>query len=87
MARALVALGPSVPTLGRFFADAGHELALVGGSVRDMALDRQWLDLDLTTDAHPDVTERLLGSGRTRPGTSGRRSAPSAPARATRRSR
>ena len=61
MARALVALGPSVPSLGRFFADAGHELALVGGSVRDMALDRPWLDLDLTTDAHPDVTERLLG--------------------------
>lgn len=39
---------------------AGHQLALVGGPVRDALLGRPWLDLDLTTDARPDVTEALL---------------------------
>jgi poly(A) polymerase len=44
--------------LGRRFADAGHELALVGGPVRDALLGRLGDDLDLTTDATP---ERVLG--------------------------
>ena len=35
------------------FTNAGHELALVGGSVRDAALGRADADLDLTTDARP----------------------------------
>jgi poly(A) polymerase len=60
IAKGLVALGPAVPSLGRLFAAAGHEISLVGGVVRDMALDRGSYDLDLTTDAHPDDTERLL---------------------------
>src|SRR5690606_23327856 len=37
-----------------------HELALVGGSVRDALLGRLGKDLDFTTSAPPDVTERLL---------------------------
>ena len=32
----------------------------MGGPVRDALLGRPWLDLDLTTDARPEVTEALL---------------------------
>ncbi len=39
--------------LGRLFARHGHELALVGGSVRDVFLGRPISDLDLATDARP----------------------------------
>ncbi|WP_459970440.1 CCA tRNA nucleotidyltransferase [Nocardioides pyridinolyticus] len=53
-------IAPVIDELGRRFADAGHELALVGGPVRDAMLGRQHNDLDLTTSAHPDVTEALL---------------------------
>ncbi|MDI1461672.1 CCA tRNA nucleotidyltransferase [Catellatospora sp. KI3] len=46
--------------LGRRFAKAGHELHLVGGSVRDALLGRLGDDLDFCTDAHPDETLRLV---------------------------
>jgi poly(A) polymerase len=46
--------------LGERFASAGHELALVGGPVRDAMLGRPHQDLDLTTSARPGETERLL---------------------------
>ena len=36
------------------FADAGFELALVGGPVRDLMLGRPALDFDLATNARPD---------------------------------
>ena len=46
---------PAVVELGRLFAQAGHELALVGGPVRDVFLDKALpQDIDLTTDAPPD---------------------------------
>lgn len=41
---------------GRRFADAGHDLSLVGGPVRDLFLGRTATDLDFTTDASPDQT-------------------------------
>lgn len=41
---------------GRRFADAGHDLSLVGGPVRDLFLGRVATDLDFTTDATPDQT-------------------------------
>ena len=44
----------------RRFAAAGHELALVGGPVRDAMLGRHHNDLDFTTSARPEETERLL---------------------------
>ncbi len=51
-------------TLGRVFTEAGHELALVGGPVRDALLGRfassESVDLDFTTDAHPDTVLALL---------------------------
>jgi poly(A) polymerase len=46
--------------LGGVFADAGHELYLVGGSVRDALLGRLGTDLDFTTDARPEQMQRLL---------------------------
>src|ERR1700728_4347691 len=47
---------PAVAELGELFTKAGHELALVGGVVRDVLLGDRG-DLDLTTDAVP---ERIL---------------------------
>jgi poly(A) polymerase len=44
---------PDAAALGELFARAGHELALVGGPVRDVFLGRRPGDLDLTTDAVP----------------------------------
>ena len=46
--------------LGRLFAGAGHELYLVGGSVRDALLGRLGTDLDFTTDARPEQMQRML---------------------------
>jgi poly(A) polymerase len=40
--------------LGKSFSDAGHELALVGGPVRDAFLGRTAPDIDCTTSANPD---------------------------------
>ncbi len=53
-------LAPVLDPLGRRFAEAGHTLALVGGPVRDAMLGRTGNDLDFTTSARPDETERLL---------------------------
>ena len=47
-------------SVGRLFAENGHELYLVGGSVRDRALGRVSPDLDFTTDARPDQMLRFL---------------------------
>jgi poly(A) polymerase len=44
---------PTVAELGELFAEAGHDLALVGGPVRDVFLGGRPKDLDLTTDAVP----------------------------------
>jgi poly(A) polymerase len=53
-------IGPVIDELGARFADAGEELALVGGPVRDAMLGRLQSDLDFATSASPDVTERLV---------------------------
>ncbi len=58
----LLRITPAVGELGRLFANAGHELYLVGGSVRDALLGRLGNDLDFTTSARPDESERLLRS-------------------------
>lgn len=63
LAGAAVALNRHAPVLrdlGKVFADAGHELYLVGGSVRDALLGRLGTDLDFTTDARPDQMQRML---------------------------
>jgi poly(A) polymerase len=53
-------IAPVIDELGQRFADAGHELALVGGPVRDAMLGRRHNDLDFTTSARPEQTEALL---------------------------
>src|SRR5580698_9043193 len=45
---------PEVGGIGRLFARHGHELALVGGPVRDVFRGERPSDLDLTTDATPE---------------------------------
>jgi poly(A) polymerase len=48
------------PILAERFQQAGKELYLVGGSVRDRLLRRQSPDLDFATDAAPPETEAIL---------------------------
>jgi poly(A) polymerase len=56
----LMRIAPVAGRLGRLFTEAGHELYLVGGSVRDALLGRLGHDLDFTTSARPDDVEALL---------------------------
>lgn len=62
----LVDVYPEARELGERFADAGHELYLVGGTVRDTLLaggdagQLDHLDLDFATSAPPEETERLV---------------------------
>ena len=67
-------LGPVIPTraqalvdatadLAALFDEAGHRLYVVGGSVRDVFSTDEPLedaDIDLTTDALPDQTEKIV---------------------------
>lgn len=46
--------------LGETFREAGRELYLVGGYVRDILLERAGLDADATTDAPPKEIKKLL---------------------------
>ena len=58
----LATMAPDAIDLGTRFRAAGHELALVGGPVRDAFLGRVSNDLDLTTSATPDEAEPLLAA-------------------------
>lgn len=49
-----LAESPAVAKVAAAFAEAGRELAIVGGPVRDALLGRETHDLDFTTDARPD---------------------------------
>ncbi|MGZ4576546.1 MAG: CCA tRNA nucleotidyltransferase, partial [Mycobacterium sp.] len=62
LAAAAVALNQHAPMLrelGSAFDAAGHELYLVGGSVRDAVLGRLSPDLDFTTDARPEQVQQI----------------------------
>ncbi|RRD45806.1 CCA tRNA nucleotidyltransferase [Tessaracoccus sp. OH4464_COT-324] len=56
----LLRIAPVIDELGRLFGEAGHELYLVGGSVRDALLGSLGHDLDFTTSARPEATHELL---------------------------
>jgi poly(A) polymerase len=56
----LLRIAPVIDELGERFTAAGEQIALVGGPVRDAMLGRLQNDLDFTTSARPEVTERLL---------------------------
>ena len=54
---------PLLRKLGELFVNAGFELSLVGGPVRDAFLGRETADLDFTTSATPDqILEVLKGN-------------------------
>src|ERR1700747_3172772 len=57
---ALNKYAPMLRELGSTFDAAGHELYLVGGSVRDALLGRLSPDLDFTTDARPEQVQQIL---------------------------
>src|ERR1700744_4359038 len=46
--------------LGSAFDTAGHDIYLVGGSVRDALLGRLSPDLDFTTDARPEQIQQIV---------------------------
>ena len=58
--RTFAALPPAIMELGTIFRDAGEELALVGGPVRDAFLGVTPHDFDMATSARPERTEELL---------------------------
>ena len=49
--------------LGERFAAAGHQLYLVGGTVRDALLERSSSDVDFTTDADPRRVLEIVRAG------------------------
>ena len=53
---------PFLAELGALFEAAGHELAIVGGPVRDAVLGRPGNDWDFSTSARPADIERIAGS-------------------------
>jgi len=56
----LAGLPPAALELAEAFRAEGHELALVGGPVRDAFLGRASADLDFTTSASPSESEKIL---------------------------
>lgn len=59
-ARALQKHAPVLSEVGAAFDAAGHQLYLVGGSVRDALLGRLSPDLDFTTDARPEQIQKIV---------------------------
>lgn len=53
-------LGENLRPLVSAFTEAGHQLYLVGGTVRDLFLGRPQTDIDFATDALPDDIEKLV---------------------------
>src|SRR5579859_5521007 len=51
---------PAAEEIGQLFTRRGHQLALVGGPVRDVFLGQRPTDLDLTTDATPEQVMELV---------------------------
>ena len=58
--RELLRVAPVIDELGARFDAVGEQIALVGGPVRDAMLGRLQNDLDFTTSARPEVTEKLV---------------------------
>ena len=59
---------PLLQAVGERFQQAGFELALVGGPVRDALLGRTTADLDFATSARPEQVQEVLEQWRREPG-------------------
>lgn len=55
-------LTPAVRALDKAFRDAGHEVRIVGGAVRDLVLSLDPKDIDMATDAVPEKVMQILDS-------------------------
>ncbi|MHC6203201.1 CCA tRNA nucleotidyltransferase [Breznakiellaceae bacterium SP9] len=53
-------IDPLLKEVGRLFSEHGKQVYLVGGSVRDMFLNRQAKDWDLATDALPEELTQIF---------------------------
>jgi poly(A) polymerase len=56
----LADLAPAALEMAEAFRAGGHEIALVGGPVRDAFLGRASADLDFATSANPGESEKIL---------------------------
>lgn len=54
---------PILKDLAGIIADAGYDLYIIGGAVRDEFLGKTPNDYDLTTDMPADQLQKLIGSG------------------------
>jgi poly(A) polymerase len=61
-ARLLAPVTRPLAGLARLFTKDGHQLALVGGPVRDVFLRREPPDIDLATDASPDQVMQITAN-------------------------
>ena len=53
-------ISPAITTLDKVFKDNNHEMRIVGGAVRDIALGKSPKDIDFATDATPDEMIAIL---------------------------
>jgi|13_taG_2_1085334.scaffolds.fasta_scaffold00034_8 tRNA nucleotidyltransferase (CCA-adding enzyme) len=53
-------ISPAIKTLDKVFKDNRHEMRIVGGAVRDIALGKSPKDIDFATDATPDEMMAIL---------------------------
>ena len=53
-------ISPAIKTLDKVFKDNNHEMRIVGGAVRDIALGKSPKDIDFATDATPDEMMSIL---------------------------
>ena len=53
-------ISPAITTLDKVFKDNNHEMRIVGGAVRDIALGKSPKDIDFATDATPDEMMAIL---------------------------
>lgn len=56
-------LPKEILNLGKKFKDAGFQLYVVGGAIRDLLMHREATDWDFTTDAKPEEILKILPDG------------------------